>query len=64
MKRFLLICLVVFPALMVFAQSSGGEIKRSRLNTVNGFHFNSSGNGWGYGSYRWQDHTIRPVLGK
>lgn len=29
-----------------------------------GFHFNSSGKGWGDGSYRWQGHTIRPVLGK
>lgn len=29
-----------------------------------GFHFNSSGKGWGDGSFRWQGHTIRPVLGK
>lgn len=34
MKRFILICIVMFHALMVFAQSSGGEIKRSRSNTV------------------------------
>ena len=29
-----------------------------------GFHFNSSGKGWGDGSFRWQGHTVRPVLGK
>ena len=29
-----------------------------------GFHFNSSGKGWGDGSFRWQGHTIRPVFGK
>ena len=29
-----------------------------------GFHFNSSGKGWVDGSFRWQGHTIRPVLDK
>lgn len=29
-----------------------------------GLHFNSSGKGWGDGSFRWQGHTVRPVFGK
>lgn len=34
------------------------------VNGAYGLHFNSSGAGWGDGSYRWQGHTIRPVFGK